>query len=168
MEYMLAHGNAPGPTQRPALTGSLAAAVAEIPAAAILWKAGSLAAIAAALGTSPRGALALHSAAMVLAGAAYGRIFSRAANDPRGGWLFGLGWGYVIWMLAVGPLAWVRGSPVATGAAALGLLGGHLVLGLGLGLLVPPVHRALRHDLRRATGPGARAPRGTFGVRRAR
>jgi len=147
-QYMRAHGNTPGPTQRPKLTGALAAMLAETPAALLLWVTGGLEGLARALGTKSAVAIPLHLFAMALAGALYGRLFGRAANDRRGGWLFGISYGFLLWMLGpVTALQWIIGRPVAVGRAAMGLLGAHLAYGLALGLLFPQVHRLLQREI---------------------
>jgi hypothetical protein len=161
MQYMRAHGNTPGPTQRPKLAGALAAILAEVPAALLLWASGGLEGLARALGTKATLAVLLHLGAMSLAGAFYGRLFSRAANDRRGGWLFGASYGFLLWMLGpVAALQWAIARPVALGIAAMGLFGAHLVYGLVLGLLFPRVHRLLQHQLSDLRRP-ARGPVGT-------
>ena len=164
MQYMRAHGNTPGPTQRPTLTGALTGFLAEIPTLLILWRSGALDSATQSLGLRTGLALALHSVAMVAAGAFYGRLFSRAANDRYGGWLFGISYGFLIWM--VGPvtaLQWVLARPLAVGVAAMGVLGAHLIYGLALGLLFPWIHRLLRYELSEVKEPTGR--KGAFGVR---
>lgn len=153
--YMRAHGNAPGPTQRPILAGAVTGFLAEIPAVLVLWWSDALTSIMQALSLSSWTTLALHSLAMVIAGAIYGRVFSRAANDPRGGWLFGISYGFLIWMIGpVTVLQWTLGRPLALGVAAMGILGAHLVYGLSLGLLFPWIHKLLQHELRDVKEPG--------------
>lgn len=150
VQYMRAHGNTPGPTQRPLLAGALTSLIAEIPAAGMLWWSGALSSATQIVSLALWVILILHSAAMILAGAVYGRVFSRAANDVRGGWLFGISYGFLIWM--VGPvtaLQWLIDRPVAVGTAAMGILGAHLIYGLVLGLLFPFVHRSLQCELSR-------------------
>ena len=149
MQYMRAHGNTPGPTQRPILAGAITGLIAEIPAIGMLWWSGALSSVSQSLSLVLWVTLALHLAVMIVAGAIYGRVFSRAANDVRGGWLFGISYGFLIWM--VGPvtvLQWLLDRPVAIGVAAMGILGAHLVYGLVLGLLFPSVHRLLQCELR--------------------
>jgi hypothetical protein len=74
----------------------------------------------------------------------------RAANDGGGGWLFGISYGYLLWML--GPVTlvqWVMARPVLVGGASRGLFAAHLLYGLVLGLLFPRVHRLIqRHSER--------------------
>ena len=84
-----------------------------------------------------------------LAGALYGRIFSRAANDRRGGWLFGMSYGFLLWMLNP-VMLWqlTTERPFVAGASAVGFFGAHLAYGLLLGLLFPFVHRLLQRELK--------------------
>jgi hypothetical protein len=149
MQYMRAHGNTPGPTQRPMLAGALTALIAALPAVAVLSWSGALSSAMQTLSLAWWVILVLHSAAMIAGGAIYGRVFSRAANDVRGGWLFGISYGFLIWM--VGPvtvLQWIIDRPIALGFAAMGILGAHLIYGLVLGLVFPSVHRSLQCELR--------------------
>jgi hypothetical protein len=91
------------------------------------------------------------------AGALYGGFFQRAASDPRGGWLFGISYGFLFWML--GPVALVQtvlDRPLATGRAAMGLLAASLLSGLVLGLLFRQVHGLVRKGLRAQAGEPAR------------
>src|SRR5688572_29320049 len=149
MQYMRAHGNTPGPTQRPMLAGAITGLTAEIPAMGMLWWSAALSSATQSLSLPLWVTLALHLAVMIVGGAMYGRIFSRAANDVRGGWLFGISYGFLIWM--VGPitvLQWLIDHPIALGVAAMGTLGAHLIYGLVLGLLFPWIHRLLQCELR--------------------
>jgi hypothetical protein len=148
MEFMRAHGNAPGPTQRPGTAGALTGALAEIPTVPVLWYSGALESLAQAFTLSRWPALALHLAVMALAGGFYGWLFCRAANDRRGGWLFGISYGFLLWMLGpVTLLQWIKGRPAAVGGAALGLFGAHLLYGLALGLLFPWIHGLIQPRL---------------------
>jgi hypothetical protein len=163
VQYMRAHGNTPGPTQRPKRAGALTAILAEAPAILLLWGTGGLEGLARILGVQVAVVILLHVGAMGGAGALYGRLFSRAANDRRGGWLFGISYGFLIWMLGpVAALQWVVGRPVAVGKAAIGLLGAHLLYGLALGLLFPQIHRSLQRRLGKVN-PLAK-PRENYGV----
>lgn len=157
MQYMRAHGNTPGPTQRPRTAGAITAVLAEIPALGMLWWTGALSSVTRALSLPLAVTLALHVAVMIVVGALYGRVFSRAANDVRGGWLFGISYGFLIWM--VGPvtvLQWLIDGPIALGVAAMGILGAHLIYGLVLGLLFPWVHRSLQRELQHLKEPDRR------------
>ena len=136
--FMRAHGHAPGPTQRPALAGLIDGFLAGLPAIALLWLSGVTAAL-------PSIGLA---AAFAAAGAGYGRIFRRAANDREGGWLFGISYGFCVWMFVPAMiLQWILGGPVAVGRAAMLLCFAHLLYGLVLGLLFPSVHALLQREL---------------------
>lgn len=163
IQYMRAHGNTPGPTQRPVSAGALTGFLAEIPAVFMLWWSGGLNSASDSLSLPTWGALVLHSLATIVAGAIYGRVFSRAANDPRGGWLFGISYGFLIWM--IGPvtlLQWNLGRPVAVGVAAMGILAAHLIYGLSLGLLFPAIHHLLQSELGQVKES---SERGAFGVK---
>ena len=164
MQYMRAHGNTPGPTQRPMLAGAITGGLAEVPSALVLWYWAALNSLTQALGIGAWPVLALHFAATVAAGALYGRVFSRAANDARGGWLFGISYGFLIWLL--GPatlLQWILSHPLAVGVAAMGMLGAHLAYGLILGLVFPWVHRLLQCELGKAKQ--TKDPRKLYGAR---
>jgi len=163
IQYMRAHGNTPGPTQRPVLAGAIAGLVAEVPAAAMLWWSDALASATQALALRLWVTLLLHWSAAVIGGAIYGRVFSRAANDVHAGWLFGISYGFLIWM--IGPvtiLQWSLGRPLALGTAAMGVLASHLIYGLALGLLFPGIHRLLQKKLEHLRSP--HGP-GIFGVK---
>jgi hypothetical protein len=163
MQYMRAHGNAPGPTQRPVLAGAITGFVAEVPAAAMLWWSGALASATQALSLRAWVTLLLHWGAAFIGGAIYGRVFSRAANDVHAGWLFGISYGFLIWMIGpVTVLQWSLGRPLALGTAAMGVLVSHLIYGLVLGLLFPGIHRLLQKNLNRLKSP--HGP-GIFGVK---
>jgi hypothetical protein len=163
IQYMRAHGNTPGPTQRPIWAGAITGFVAEVPAAVMLWWSGALATATEALAIPMSLTVVLHLAAAIIGGAIYGRVFSRAANDPRGGWLFGISYGFLIWM--IGPvtiLQWSLRRPLVIGTAAMGVLGAHLIYGLALGLLYPGIHRLLQTKVNRLRAPQGH---GTFGVK---
>ena len=148
MQYMRAHGNTPGPTQRPLAAGAISAGAATVPGGVLLWISGAVASLTQELRLRAWLVLVLYVVAMCVAGLLYGRIFGRAANDKRGGWLFGISYGFLVWM--VGPvtaLQLIRGRPIATGTAAIGLMLAHLIFGLGLGLLFPWIHKLLQRKL---------------------
>lgn len=147
-QFMRAHGADPGPTQRPRTTGAIAGAIAALAALGLLWPSGALGSVAHAIGFAPWLTAILQVGLLALMGSIYGWIFRRAADDVRGGWLFGISYGFLIWML--GPatvLRWIVGHSLAKGAPAMGLFGAHLVWGLALGLLFPAVHRLLQRKL---------------------
>jgi len=148
------HGRDPEPLQRPRLAGALAAAAAALPAAALVWWTGAAAPPAAAIHLSALSLVLLSIAGLIIAGGLYGAVFLRAANDRRGGWLFGLGWGFLSW--AVGPITlcqWFLVRPVATGHAAAILLAAHLLWGLLLGILFPFVQSWIELSIEKAPSP---------------
>jgi hypothetical protein len=143
-----AHGYDAGPTQRPLLVGLLCAAIAEPPTLALLWFADALQPLTRAAGLGLIEGIAVHVVLVLAAGALYGQIFRRAANDPSGGWLFGLAYGFLGWMLGpVTILQWLEGKPAIFGVAAQAVLGAYLLWGLLVGLLFPIVHRPLQAGL---------------------
>jgi hypothetical protein len=148
MQYMLAHGATPGPTQRPTLAGLLTGAVAAVPAIYLLIIADALYSMAKNTGVTSFVALAIQVVVFVLAGAFYGWLFGRAANDRHGGWLFGISFGFLLWVAGPGTvLQWVLWKPLAVGRPAMGLFGGNLLYGVLLGLLFPWIHDAVKKPL---------------------
>jgi len=148
IQYMRAHGNTPGPTQRPKLAGATTALIAGMPALLLLWRTGAAESLSQALAIAPWVVLALYWCVMALAGAIYGQVFSRAANDHCAGWLFGISYGFLLWMIGpVMALQWIIGRPVVIGLAAMGLLGSHLLYGLALGIMFPFIHHSLQSKL---------------------
>jgi hypothetical protein len=116
----------------------------------LLWRSGALGSLARSLGQPLWPVIAAYVALMAGAGALYGRIFMRAANDGRGGWLFGISYGFLLWMLGpVTLLQWVLARPVVVGGDSRGLFAAHLLYGLVLGLLFPAVHRLVQRHTRR-------------------
>jgi hypothetical protein len=162
--FIRAHGYLPGPTDRPILTGATAALAALSAATVVAWIGGAISGAARSLDQQTIVIVFVYAILLIAAGAAYGWIFMRAANDRRGGWLFGLSYGFITWM--VGPvtlLQWWSGRPLVVGVPAQFLLGSHLVYGLMLGALFPFVSRAVRrssdarrskHDQRSRSGGG--------------
>src|SRR5688572_18456923 len=143
--FMRAHGYLPGPTQRPIGAGLLAGVIAAAPSLSFAWYAGALAAAADAIELRPAVAASIVVALAAVCGALYGRMFMRAANDRCGGWLFGIGFGFLLWM--VGPstiVYWLSKAPLATGRAGQALFASHLLYGLVLGLSFPFIHMMVR------------------------
>src|SRR5215204_2811669 len=169
LRILRAHGLDAGPTQRPLLAGAIAGLMADIPAIALLGRFGSLGTLGPATGTSPLVAGLAYGAMMLLGGVLYGWLFQRAANDVRGGWLLGLSFGFVLWMLGPIPLLqWLPDEPILRGYPAAGLLVAQLLWGLSLGLLYPVVQRRLQvrpgellSGVRRI-GPDAAVDQGLF------
>src|SRR5690242_11978094 len=95
--FLSVHGYEPGPTQRPLVAGAISGVIATAPAIALLLLFGSLRVEAQVLGLSELKTVVIGWLVMGAAGAAYARIFGRAANDLRGGWLFGMAFGFALW-----------------------------------------------------------------------
>ncbi|MBO1905867.1 hypothetical protein KHP60_12950 [Microvirga sp. 3-52] len=153
LRMLQAHGLDAGPTQRPRLAGAIAGVLAAVPALAVLVGFQALDAPAQAIGTSVFAAGLAFAGLMLLGGALYGWLFQRAANDPRGGWLFGMAFGFVLWMLGPVPLLqWLPDQPILQGYPATGLLLSQLFWGLALGLGFPLIHRHLHVSLENRSG----------------
>ena len=161
--FLSAHGYDPGPTQRPLLAGALTSLLATIPAVALLYGFGALEVEARILKLSAIETLVVGELVMALAGALYARLFGRAANDPRGGWLFGMASGFALWAAgAVMVLPLASGGLAPAGTAALGVFLSLIVWGAALGGLLPFVHRPLHQTIEEAAkhasaGPSAAA-----------
>lgn len=142
MRFMRAHGQEPAPGQQPVAAGALAGLCAGAAVLPVLFWSGAAGSLAAAVRLSVEVVAAAYPALAMVAGAVYGAVFRRAASDRRGGWLFGISYGFLLWM--VGPVTLLQailGRPLATGPAAIGLLAANLLSGLVLGLLFRPMHR---------------------------
>jgi hypothetical protein len=142
MRFMRAHGQEPAPGQRPVIAGALAGLSAGLAVLPLLFWSQAISSVAGALSASVGVMTAAYPSVAAVAGGLYGAVFRRAANDRRGGWLFGISYGFLLWM--VGPVTLLQailGRPLATGVAAIGLLAAHLFSGLILGLLFRPMHR---------------------------
>jgi hypothetical protein len=149
--FLGAHGYDPGPTQRPLLAGAISGVAATIPAIGILYAFGSLHTEASILGLSPLMTIAVGCPVMALAGGIYARLFGRAANEVRGGWLFGMAFGFALWAagaVMVIPLA--SGGRTPAGEAAIGVFLSLVAWGAGLGLVHPFIHRPLHERLETA------------------
>jgi len=163
--FVAAHGYDPGPSQRPLAAGAISGILATVPAIGVLIAFGSLNVEAQILRMSFIGTLATGWLVMAFAGAAYARFFGRAANEVRGGWLFGLSFGFALWGAgAVLILPLLSGGRAPAGDAAAGLALSLIVWGLAVGVFVPFVHRPLHESLEKASkhasvGPDAAAAR---------
>ena len=153
---MRAHGQRPGPGQRPKTAGALAGGGAGALAIPVLELSGAADSVGVALGGGDWLIPIVYVCVAALAGLIYGGLFQRAAADRRGGWLFGVSYGFLLWML--GPITLLQiflGRPLATGPAAMGVLAANLLSGLVLGLLFRPAHqlvqRVLKHRIPRAS-----------------
>jgi hypothetical protein len=164
--FLSAHGYDPGPTQRPLTAGAISGILATAAAVPILIWFGSLRVEARILNLSTVLTLALGWVAMAIAGAIYARLFGRAANSIRGGWLFGMAFGFALWAAgAVLVLPIVSHGRAPAGPAALGVAASLLVWGFATGILLPFVHHPLHENLQKASrhahvGPSAAAGKG--------
>lgn len=166
--FLGAHGFDPGPTQRPLLAGAISGLLATAPSIALLIAFGSLATEARILGLSEVATVAIGWPVMAIAGAAYARLFGRAANDMRGGWLFGMAFGFALWAGgAVMVLPLVSGGETPAGEAAIGVIVALIAWGAALGTLVPFVHRPLHRSIEQGAkssrvGPAAASKNGVL------
>jgi hypothetical protein len=149
LSFLNAHGFDPGPTQRPLLAGTVTGLIAAVPAAISFSAFCTFPVLADEVLQQPRVIAAIGLfLAFGLAGAIYGALFRRGANDLHGGWLFGLAYGLLLWIVApVIVLPFVPGMGMTAGQAAIGFLVSFLTWGLFLGALFPRVHRPLHADL---------------------
>jgi hypothetical protein len=155
LSMLQAHGLDAGPTQRPLLAGAVAGLIATGPTLFVLLLFGSLEAPVHATGSSFPIAIVACGVLFLIGGILYGGLFRRAANDVQGGWLFGLAFGFVLWMVGPVPLLqWLPDEPILRGYPAAGLLLGQLLWGLSLGVIFPFVHRRLHVRLDDLSGQG--------------
>jgi len=148
----------PEPLQRPRVAGALVGIAAAFPAAAVVAATDSVNGPAQTFDLPPIVIVGLSVVALGAAGFLYGAVFLRAANDRRGSWLFGLGWGLLTW--ALGPITlgqWILGKPVATGPNAAILLAAHVLWGLLLGLLFPVLQSRIEYSIDTAPSPRRQA-----------
>jgi hypothetical protein len=149
--FLSAHGFDPGPTQRPLLAGALSGTVATLPAVATLYLFGSLKVEAEILGISQLMTITAGVPLMAVAGAVYGRLFGRAANEFRGGWLFGMAFGFALWAAgAIMILPLVSGGKTPAGEAAIGVFLSLVAWGAALGTVHPFIHRPLHESIESA------------------
>ncbi|HEX6661258.1 MAG TPA: hypothetical protein VF067_05260 [Sphingomicrobium sp.] len=149
--FLGAHGYDPGPTQRPLLAGAITGLLATIPAIAMLYAFGSLRVEASILGMSDAATVGAGLPLMAAAGAIYGRLFGRAANDSSGGWLFGMAFGFALWAagaIMILPLA--SGGLIPAGKASIGVFLSLIAWGSALGIAYPFVHRPLHESIESA------------------
>ena len=149
--FLSAHGYDPGPTQRPLIAGAISGVLATVPAVAILYAFGSLGVEARILGLSEPATVGAGWVAMAVAGALYGQLFGRAANERRGGWLFGMAFGFALWAAgAVMVLPIASGGQAPAGEAAIGVFLSLVAWGAALGVIYPFVNRPLHERLETA------------------
>ena len=142
IEHLLAHGFDPGPSQRPRTAGFLAAGACAPLGLFVFARAGVLT-------SAPM--VALAGIVLVFQGVLYGHVFRRAANDRRGGWMFGMAFGFATWTAAIMLLRLARIHFL--GVPAMGLFGGFVLHGAIVGLVFPWVHALVK----RPRPPGRRA-----------
>jgi hypothetical protein len=161
LSFLAAHGYDPGPVQRPIASGGAAGLLGTVPASAVLWTFGSLHVEAEILGLAIWQTLGAGALAMTLFGALYGALFRRAANDKRGGWLFGMSYAFLLWTGgAVMLLPIFIDGRAPAGVAAIGVFLSLLAWGACTGAAFPHVQRRLsaRLDTARSSetlGPNA-------------
>lgn len=161
--FLSAYGYDPGPTQRPLLAGAISGLIATIPAVVMLYAFGSLGVEARILGLSELTTIAVGEPVMAVAGAIYARLFGRAANDWRGGWLLGMAFGFALWTAgAVMILPLASNGQAPAGVRAIGVFLSLATWGAALGLVHPFVHRPLHERIESASkreevGPKAAA-----------
>lgn len=161
--FLDAHGYDPGPSQRPLLSGAISGILATVPAIGVLFAFGSLNVEADILGMTRAATLGIGWVVMAIAGAAYARFFGRAANAVRGGWLFGMSFGFALWAAgAVLVLPLLSDGRTPAGSAAVGVAVSLILWGVATGILVPFVHRPLHESIAVAAksadvGPNAAA-----------
>jgi hypothetical protein len=165
MGFLRAHGVDPGPLQRPILAGLLSGLAGAVPAGAAFVAFGSFQVAADHVMRLPRPlAAVVLIAAFAASGALYGLVLRRAANDLRGGWLFGTVFGFILWMAApVTVLPLMGGRVMAAGLAATGFFASFLLWGMVTGAVFPLIHRPLQAKLGqnggRSKDAGAASPR---------
>ena len=81
--FIRAHGYVPGPTERPILTGAAAGFVAMIAGTGVASMGGTLSEAARHLGINMASVALPYALVLTCAGAIYGWLFMRAANDRR-------------------------------------------------------------------------------------
>src|SRR5215203_1560145 len=122
IQYLRAHGNTAGPTQRPLVTGAISGLIAFVPFETVLRLSGARVSIARGFEVATAASSGFSLMLMILAGVAYAALFKRAANDCSGGWIFGAAYGFLLWMIAPITMWQLLGSqPLAVGTAAMGL-----------------------------------------------
>jgi hypothetical protein len=146
--FLSAHGYEPGPTQRPLTAGAICGILATAPAVALLHLLGSLAVEARILGLPIVATIGAGCLLMAIAGAIYARLLGRAANDVRGGWLFGMAFGFALWAAgAVFILPIFGNGQLPAGPAATGVFLSLVLWGGSLGALLPSVQRRVHLNL---------------------
>ena len=150
VHYLQVHGQHAGPTQRPVLAGLLSGFIAALLALAVLYFTDGLWRLPHRIGFSVTSIIAIHITVATLEGAIYGLVLGRAANAKHSGWLFGLCYGYLLWI--IGPVMLfelIFSIPVARYDLGIPMIASHIVYGLALGVLFPYIHPPLHKRLTR-------------------
>jgi len=163
--FLAAHGYDPGPTQRPFTAGAIAGLLATPPAILLLHLLRSLAVEARILGLPVILTIVAGCVAMAVAGALYARLLGRAANDVRGGWLFGMAFGFALWAAgAVFVLPLLGNGELPAGPPATGVFLS-LILWGGWSRSTPALHSAADTPEGRRTGCCRKSWTNTCGTR---
>ena len=163
--FLAAHGYDPGPTQRPLTAGAIAGLLATAPSILLLHLLGSLAVEARILGLPVFMTIVAGCLAMAVAGGLYARLLGRAANDVRGGWLFGMAFGFASWAAGgVLVLPLLGNGELPAGPPATGVFLSLVLWGGCLGALLPFVHGRIHlkvdePGIAENLGPSLAAPR---------
>ena len=139
IEEVRTHSFDPGAHQKPRTAGVLAGIVVA-PIAVFVF---ARCRVFVGIDELAAGVVVLGLCAM---GALYGQIFRRAANDRRGGWMFGMAFGFAVWTIVSFALR-ATGNGVV-GIAAMGLFGGMVIQGALIGVAFPSVHAFVKRPLR--------------------
>jgi hypothetical protein len=145
--------------QRPYLSGALSGLIGTIPSLAILHALGSLQVEAIILGHSQLITVVAGELVMACAGAVYSRVFGRAANNVRGGWLFGMMFGFILWAAgAVMILPLASDGRIPAGVPGIGVLLSLLLWGATTGVAQPFIQRPLHESIEAASRRDALGP----------
>jgi hypothetical protein len=130
------------------LAGAISGLLATAPVIGTLHLFGSLAVEARILDLTIPATIVAGCLLMALAGAVYARLLGRAANDVRGGWLFGMAFGFALWAAgAVFILPIAGGGQLPAGVPATGVFLSLVLWGGFLGGSMPFVQRRLHLNL---------------------
>ncbi|HWF44286.1 MAG TPA: hypothetical protein VG537_06565 [Candidatus Kapabacteria bacterium] len=150
VHYLQVHGQHAGPTQRPVMAGLITGFIASLIALGVLYGTGGLPLLSERLGISVTSIVIIHIALATVEGMIYGLLLGRAANAKRSAWLFGITYGYFLWV--AGPVMLfelIFSVPVARYDLGIPIITSHLIYGISLGILFPyihaPLHRRLTH-----------------------
>jgi hypothetical protein len=150
VHYLQVHGQHAGPTQRPVMAGLLTGLIASLIALGVLYGSDVLPRISERIGVPITSIVIIHIVLATIEGMIYGLLLGRAANAKRTAWLFGITYGYFLWI--IGPVMLfelVFSVPIARYDLGIPIIASHLSYGISLGILFPyihaPLHRRLTH-----------------------